>query len=217
LSVKAGNVPSRSKFFAFSLDFFYFSALVCGMSAAVPTSEPPFLTAGDTWTWTRSFPDYPASSGWELSYALTSSTAQVTITASASGDDHLISVAAATTAAYTAGDYSWQAYVTLDAERYMVDSGRVTVRPNLAAASSGYDGRSAAAKALAAIESFLATGDPTAAEVQVEGRALKHFPILDLHRLRYRLQAEVANEQAAARAKELGLDPRRYKIRLMVD
>jgi len=187
------------------------------MSAAIPTSEPPFLTAGDTWTWTRSCPDYPASSGWELSYALTSSTAQVTITASASGDDHLVSVAAATTAAYTAGDYSWQAYVTLDAERYMVDSGRVTVRPNLAAASSGYDSRSAAAKALAAIESFLATGDPTAAEVQIEGRALKYVPVLDLHRLRYRLQAEVANEQAAERARELGLDPRRYKIRLMVD
>jgi len=173
------------------------------MPAAIPTSEPPFLTAGDTWTWTRSFPDYPASSGWELSYALTSSTAQVAITASASGDDHLVSVAAAITAAYTAGDYSWQAYVTLDAERYMVDSGRVTVRPNLAAASSGYDG--------------LATGDPTAAEVQIEGRALKYFPILDLHKLRYRLQAEVANEQAAERARELGLDPRRYKIRLMVD
>jgi len=187
------------------------------MSAAVPTSEPLFLTVGDTWTWTRSFPDCPASAGWELSYALTTSGTRILITAAADGDDHLVSVAAATTAAYTSGDYSWQAYVTLGVERYMVDSGRVTVRPNLAAESTGYDSRSAAAKALIAIETFLATGDPTAAEVQIEGRALKLFPILDLHRLRYRLQAEVANEQAAARAKELGLDPRRYKIRLMVD
>jgi len=188
------------------------------MTVAVPTAEPAFLTVGDTWTWKRSFSDYPASAGWELTYALTTSTARILIAAAADGDDHLVSVAAATTAAYAAGDYSWQAYVTLDAERYMVDGGRVTLRPNLAAASSGYDTRSTARQMLDAIESYLATGDPQAGNVSLsDGRQVRFWPILDLHQFRYRLQAEVANEEAAARAKELGLDPRRYKIRLAVD
>ena len=49
----------------------------------------------------------------------------IAITASASGDDYLVSVGQSTTASYTAGDYRWQAYITRnsDSERLTIDSG----------------------------------------------------------------------------------------------
>lgn len=187
------------------------------MAVDVQTTEPRYLTAGDTWTWKITLPDYLAGDGWVLSYALASSSALITISSSASGDDHLVEVAAAATAAYSAGDYEWQSYVTLGSDRYSVDFGTVTVRPNLAVATSGYDSRSPAKKALDAINTYLETGNLEAADVQIDGRAIKNTPVLDLYRLRDKLKAEVANESYKARAAELGIDPRRFNIRLGVD
>jgi hypothetical protein len=187
------------------------------MSATIPSSEPRYLTAGDTWTWTRSLSDYSAADGWVLSYALSSATRLITITATASGSDHLVSVPPATTDDYVAGDYQWQSYVTKSGARYMLATGTLTVRPNLAVATAGYDSRSAAAKALAAIESYLTTGNLQAARVEIEGRAIQYHPLKDLYEIRDRLSAEVAREAAAAQAAALGVDPRRYQIRLGVD
>ena len=64
---------------------------------------------------------------------------------------------------------------------------------------------------------YLATGDLAAADVQIEGRAIKYHPLPNLMDIRWRLKAEVAGEAAAERAKAAGIDPRRYKIRLGVD
>lgn len=40
------------------------------MAPTIPCAEPTRLVAGDTWQWTRSFPDYPISEGWALRYAV---------------------------------------------------------------------------------------------------------------------------------------------------
>ena len=78
------------------------------MTAPIPTTEPTELRAGDTWKWTRSLSDYPASI-WTLTYVLVQAAVQKSITASASGDDFSVSVAKATTAAYAEGLWSWVA------------------------------------------------------------------------------------------------------------
>jgi len=66
------------------------------MAHTVPTAVPASLRAGDTATWLRSLADYPASDGWVLSYVLVKTGAQIAITATASGADHLVEVDAAT-------------------------------------------------------------------------------------------------------------------------
>jgi len=102
---------------------------------------PDKITIGDSVAWKKSLADYSAADGWVLSYALVKSGVQITFAASASGADHLVDLAATTTAAWTdAGEYAFDAYVTKDAERYLIDSGLVEIRPNLAAQSSGYSG-----------------------------------------------------------------------------
>lgn len=103
------------------------------------TEIPANITAGDSIAWTKTFSDFPASDGWTLSYALTKSDNQIVFESTPDGNDHLIDLAATTTAIWTSGEYAYQAYCTKAAERYQVDQGLVSVLPNLAAQSTGYD------------------------------------------------------------------------------
>lgn len=108
------------------------------MATTVLSDIPVKITAGDSVAWKRSLPDYPASDGWALSYALTQSGTLIEITGGADGADHLVDLAATATVDWTPGEYGFQAYVTKDTERYQVDEGLVEIRPNLAAQSTGY-------------------------------------------------------------------------------
>ena len=65
--------------------------------------EPEKLTAGVTWKSKKTISDYPASE-WTLTYYLRKDGATATsFSATADGDTHLVTVAAATTSGYAAG------------------------------------------------------------------------------------------------------------------
>ena len=104
--------------------------------------ELEVLTIGDRWMWKRTDlgTDYPPSS-FALSYNARSQGAgsiAISITASESGDDYLVEVASATTAGYTAGTYSWSAYITRssDSQRIQIDSGDFVIKTNLATSTA---------------------------------------------------------------------------------
>mgnify|MGYP000482247209 CR=1 FL=1 len=172
------------------------------------TQEPTRLTAGDTLTFTRGLSDYPASAGWVLSYTLINSAHKITFAASASGADHLVNEAAATTAAWNAGAYTWLAVVTKAAERYTVGQGSMVVAPNLAAAST-FDARSTARKALDAIDALMATYGAKAymQGYEINGRKQQFHTPGEFLAFRSKLQAEVRREENAARI-AAGLAPR---------
>ena len=128
-------------------------------TAEYPTTEPEMLTIGDRWTWKREDlgADY-APASYALSYDARLEGAGSTtfsITASESGDNYIVEVASATTAAYTAGTYSWAMYITRssDSERLKIDSGKFEVVENLA--SSTADPRSHAGKMVGYLETTL--------------------------------------------------------------
>ena len=115
------------------------------MSAPILTTEPATLRAGDSLSWEITLADYPASAGWSLKYRLINAAGKIDIVASAAGDDYTITVSAVTSAAYVAGEYTWQSYVEKAGERYTLETGRVFVKPNLAmqagnAKAQGYMG-----------------------------------------------------------------------------
>lgn len=175
--------------------------------ADIPTIEPAVLNAGDTLRWTRSLADYPASAGWVLSYTLINAAAKITITGSASGDEHSILVPAATSAGYTPGSYDWRARVTKAGEVYTVGEGRLTVNASFSAAT--YDARSQARKTLEAIEATLeGRASSSTLEYEIGNRRMKYIPLSELLQLRDRYRAEVAREDAAA-AVAAGLPDRR--------
>ena len=172
------------------------------MAADIPTTEPTEARAGDTWKWTKTLADYPASEGWALTYRFKSATAAFEVAASASGDDYSVTVAATTTDDIAAGFYTWVAQVSLAGEKYTVDSGPFTVNPDFhtGTASAAYDGRSHARIVLDAIEAVIegrASRDQEAYEIA--GRSLKRTPIADLLKLRQHYKAELAAEEAAQR------------------
>lgn len=174
------------------------------MTAPVPTNEPFELRAGLTWQWTKSVPDYPATA-WTLTYwfkQLAASGAKFSIAASASGSEFAVNVAAATTGAYTAGEYSWVAVVTGgSSEVYEVDQGQMTILPKYNA-DVALDDRSHARKVLAAIEAVIeGRASIDQEEYQIGGRSLKRTPLPELMQFRDKYRAEVYAEELADKAR----------------
>ena len=163
----------------------------------IPATVPLRFTAGDFLTWRIGYSDYPASQGWGLSYALVNSAAKITFSATATGDDFLVAVPMATTAAYAAGVYQWQAYASNGTQRFTVASGEITIDANLAGATT-LDTRSQAKRILDAVEAVLegrASSDQQ--KYAIAGRSLERTPIPDLIKLRDKYAAIYKSEQSA--------------------
>lgn len=183
--------------------------------ATVPTTEPSSIRAGDLVTWTKSLSDYPADAGWSLSYTLINSSTKITINAVASGADHLVSVAAATTGSYQAGNYTWMARVTKGSEVYTIDQGSLTIQPNLAALAQ-FDGRSHAKVMVEAIEAAI-QGRASALQLryQINGRSIEFLNPTDLIKWLSFYRAEVAKEAQAETIRKTGKNPRNIGVRCL--
>ena len=123
------------------------------------TVEPEVLTIGDRWVWKRTDlgTDYPPSS-YALSYSARlqgAGSTNISITASEIGDNYVVEVASNTTVSYTAGTYSWSAFITRssDSQRILIDSGEWEIRTNLATSTA--DPRTHAEKMVDHLESTL--------------------------------------------------------------
>ncbi len=175
-------------------------------SANYPSREPDELTIGDRWAWKRGdlAADYAVAS-YSLKYSLRllgTTATEIEITAAETGGEYVVEVPSATTAAYTAGTYAWQAYITRtsDSERVLVGTGTMKVVANRDIATT--DPRTHARKVLDAIEAVLesrATKDQE--EYAIAGRSLRRTPIEDLLVLRDRYRADVRAEERAEKIK----------------
>lgn len=176
--------------------------------------EPLIFSVGDTLTWIRLFSEVTyydhdgnaqnpkASDGWTLTYYAKNASSSFSFAASADGDDYLVLVTAATTAAYTAGVYAWTAYVAKGTERYEIDSGTVEVLPNMAA-SGALDRRTHAKKMLDAIETLLEGRIPNDVNRYAhEGVDITRMTPEELLLLRDRYRAEYVMEQRLERTRK---------------
>lgn len=181
--------------------------------ATVPSTEPASIRAGDFLTWTKTLSDYPANAGWALVYTLINGSTKLTINATASGADHLVSVAAATSAAYAAGSYTWMARVTKGTEIYTVDTGSLEVLPNLAALTT-FDGRSHARIMVSAIEAAIqGRASSTQLEYEINGRRVRNLDPSDLIKWLSFYRAEVAKEAQAETIRKTGVNTRNIGVR----
>ena len=176
----------------------------CAIAAPVPTSEPDRLTAGDTWTWSRAFPDYPASD-FTLSYAiagpskLTWETSYVT----ESDNGYVIEIPASATDELVPGTYQWAAYCTDgSSNRYTVDKGTLTVEADLSQFTDG-EATTHNEKMLALIEAALEErltgvadgGRGTVENYAVEGRQVSLIPTEQLTALLNKYRRAVSRER----------------------
>lgn len=188
-------------------------------SANYPTREPEEIIAGDRIAWKRSDLNTDYSNAlYTLSYVLRlegGGATSYTITATASGTDYLVEVASVTTAAYTAGRYQWQAYITRtsDSARVTLESGSLEIVPNRSASTA--DPRSHAKIVLDAVEAVLenrATKDQMS--YSIAGRSLSRMPIADLLVFRDKYKAEYQRELDAERIRKGLGSKRRLLVRI---
>lgn len=180
------------------------------------------LVVGDTFDFTTTVPDYPASAGYTLYYRLVPRTVGTPIlfTASASDDDYRVQIPPLTTADFAAGEYTWYGWIEKSGERYQVDSGTVTLQENPATVAA-YDGRSPARAALDAINAALAAYGTTAfsnvKSYTIGNRSMEFRQFTDqgdLLAYRSALAAEVWREDAAVKMAAGQPNPRQVRVRL---
>ena len=172
------------------------------MSITPLTSEPASIYAGDTISWNIALPDYPATEGWTLKYKAVCAAGYFAITSSANGADHAVSVAKATTAAYTPGVYTLTKYVESTTELVTLAELTLIVKPALSGKSAAFDNRSHVKKVLDAIEAVLEGRAATdQQELTIDGTTLKRMPVADLLKFRSMYfnyyQQELANAKLA--------------------
>lgn len=100
------------------------------------TAVPTVITAGDSYTLTLTASAYPASAGWVLSLAVAGAAAQ-SWTSTASGDAHVLTLTAAQTAALTAGSYQVRVRAIRSGVVDTIQTGTLTVQPNVFTAAAG--------------------------------------------------------------------------------
>ena len=167
------------------------------MPYAVVLSEiPSSINAGESLSWKWSHGTFPAPS-WTLVYTLVSAAAQIQITASASGSEHLVEITSTVSAAYDAGEYAWQAHVSKGAEKYKVGEGLVTIGEDLAAFSNGHDTRSHVKKVLDALEASIEKrASKTQLKQSIDGIAIEHMSLSQQIELRDRYAVKYRKELA---------------------
>jgi len=169
-------------------------------SANYPETEPGAVVVGERWAWKR--PDitsaYPTTL-YTLLYRLCLQEAahsDISITASKISSEHVVEVASATTAAYAAGDYSWQAVIVRDSdsEELVLNTGYMTLKPDFGSHSG--DTRSWARQALDAIRAVLLnTASKEESEYSIAGRSLKRRTSEELLTLEKEFSRRVSLEE----------------------
>lgn len=177
------------------------------------------IKQGVTYSWLATIADYPypASAGWSLRLVLNprAGGSVITINSTASGDDHLIQLAASTTATYAAGEYGYEIYAIKAAEQYDLESGQLTIRPGLLVAAAGTDTRSAAEVGLDNVRAMIrGTATQGVKRYSIGGRELERYTIAELIQLESKLSNDVRGEQAAAAMAAGRPNPRKVHVRM---
>lgn len=167
------------------------------------------IIQGDYTAWKRSdlHSDYPNNL-----YTLTyngnlegSASHNITITATASGNDYIVELSSTTTDGYTIGLYHWDAYITRDSDsaRIRIDYGQWDVVANFDGAH--FDPRSSNKKILDAIVAVIeGRASQDQMSYSIAGRSLSRMSIDDLLQFEGVYRSRWLREQRRLRNKDVG-------------
>lgn len=157
------------------------------------TEFPATLRQGDSLAVQVALDDYPAST-WTLTWYLSGPTAELSKAATADGDEHLLELTPAETAALGVETMGYVAKASYSGDVYTVISGSVEVLPDLAT-SGPIDTRSHNQKVLDAIKASIegrATRDEQ--EYTIKDRSLKRMSLDELLKFKAEYEKLVALE-----------------------
>lgn len=167
------------------------------------------LVAGDSFSLLNTFVAYPPADGWTLKTRLVprlSTSAAIILTAVTESLSYRTTAAPATTALWTAGDYSAAQWVEKAGQRITLATGEMKILPDPSAMVAGSDTRTHLEKTIANLEAMLegrATQDVQ--EYTIGNRQLKHMAVSELLVWLDKYKFQLANERAAnSLTKKLG-------------
>lgn len=160
---------------------------------------PGSLVAGDTWSWSAEYGDYPAPT-WVATAYFENASESFEVSSTQSGTAHAFGETAANTAAVKAGSYRVQIRVVSGAVAHTVESGWCEVQAD-PAGEGKVDHRSWARRTLEAIEGFLEGNATTAQQaITIGGRSISRWSVPELMEWRDKLRAEVRVEEQGSAA-----------------
>ncbi len=178
------------------------------MTQLIPTRH----VAGDSFSAQLDGAAHSAANGWAAQLILIGPARHV-LPATAAGADHLVAVAATTTAAWAAGSYAMRILFTKGSDRASSDGGTLVVLPDPAAADTGAVSlkgpAQAALEALQALyRAYIASGSFKVQSYEIVGRKMTFRSIEDLVRAIDLARRDAEAERAAERLAN-GVSPRR--------
>lgn len=179
-------------------------------------STPNTFRAGDSASWSEYLPDFLPANGWVLKYRLLWPSSSETISSSASGTEHAVSLSATDTASWPAGAATLVRWVENEGFKVTLSTAAITILPDLTAVTS-HDGRSFNRRALdaaeAALLAYLEGGKATVAEYEIAGRKMKFRDADQITALINHYRPLVARENAAMALLQGGGVPGRVHYR----
>ena len=182
------------------------------MAAITETAGiPSVITAGNTYLWTDTYADHPAST-WGLTYVFRKEgQPALEVTAVASSDAYTVTLSASESSEMVPGKWKWYAIAEKTGQVSTADSGTVQVYPDVRAEHVA----SFAEKALVMIEASLANDMPTAQEsISILGSDITKMGISERYSLRDKIKAEVGRERQR-RHLEAGGNRRGMQVRFI--
>lgn len=163
---------------------------------------PASISAGFTLNQVITLPGYPASS-WSLTVLLRGPKS-INLPATAEGDKFKIYASAGVTETWPTGNYWFSLRVSRGVDVIDAGRGQLTITPDMANITDGYDGRTENEIALAAIEAVIAKRATMDQErYRINNRELYRTSIADLLKLRSHYIALVNQERARACGKTI--------------
>ncbi|WP_342269461.1 hypothetical protein [Rickettsia endosymbiont of Orchestes rusci] len=154
--------------------------------------EPTSFTVGETVQWQKEIVNYPPKDGWQLIYCFRNFEYRFEVKAEAREVHYIIRLTSEETSKYKPAIYWWQAKIIKEDEQHFIDSGEITVKPNLALLDS-YDGRSHVKQVLDALEAtILGKASRDQLSYSISGRSLSRLSPTELLKWRDIYKAEYA-------------------------
>ena len=158
------------------------------------------LTCGDSWNWSVSLPNYPASDGWVITLVFKApGIAPISMVSVPDTDNlsHVLLSTSATTATYLPGRYKVQVFITSsDSQRQTVGLTEIELMPDLLSTTSDYDPRTKNELALQAISDVLdGSASREVLEEMFKDAQFKYKSTNELIRLKNYYQMEVNRDR----------------------
>lgn len=166
-------------------------------------SRPSEIRAGDSYAWTVTSSDYPATDGWTLRVVIQNATIKLKVDAAASGSDYAVTLTSGNTDDLTAaGVYQISEAVEkgsgVTLQRHTLYSGTINVLKDIVTGTAAVDARTTARIMLdtinATITANLGKGHDA---MSIAARSLNYRSWEEMLTARHRLTVEVKGEEAA--------------------